>query len=319
MAARRPASGNPPTRTGFRQMSDSIRSLDFATEVRPWFGGQAGFGLWTAPGGRLLLLTAFSSTDDGLARKLLYAHHGLGFLVSDGYVLVCPYLSRVTSDLTAAVDEARHHPPVDHADFRCFGGSRTITVDPATGTVEISDVPPGWFPPLGNVAGTFAVGASMVSDGILVRMHAQGLAPRPAGTAPVNMRPAMDSMPSATVVGLAFNGLDPTPPLVSDVRAFAAGLVRRLPAGLAVTSDGTRVGAGDCARDCGGKLGGTPLYTETMAGMSQARHWSTSTYRSCCRWRAPTPNGSPTARRRCWHRCERSGLRRPGPAPPATV
>ena len=52
------------------------------------------------------------------------------------------------------------------------------------------------------------VGGAVVSDGLEIHAHVQGLSGSDSGTS-TNVRPTMDSMPSSTTIGLALDGVDP--------------------------------------------------------------------------------------------------------------
>jgi len=70
--------------------------------------------------------------------------------------------------------------------------------------------------------GTVVVGASVVDDGVEIRVHAQG-ATAATGTA-TNVHPTLDAMPDGTVVGFATDGMEPNSPAAQQMQQMLDGL-----------------------------------------------------------------------------------------------
>jgi hypothetical protein len=85
--------------------------LNYDTDVKPWFGGQAGVAEWTNASGGPVALLAFASKDDAQAKAALAkvaAKQGgsFGYVVRNGYALIAGADSGAQADATAASNAA---------------------------------------------------------------------------------------------------------------------------------------------------------------------------------------------------------------------
>lgn len=251
--------------------------LNFDTDVKPWFGGQAGVGLWTDTQGKPVVLIALASKDDNKARAALSSlqqqkkgSDSFGFAMEKGYALIAGSDGDMQAAATAAAAATSRSPLSDDSAYRSAVshiGSGNLLVAYANlnnlgslisghgGSMFGSDsggaglgglgglgaLAPGLgAPSLAAVHGQVAIGGKITNDGIEIRAHVQGT----GGAADEGTRamPALQGMPAATMVGASFAGLDPkgqaAKSLSSALGALAAG-------GLgAATGSGSDVGGG---------------------------------------------------------------------------
>ncbi|HEY1484854.1 MAG TPA: DUF3352 domain-containing protein, partial [Micromonosporaceae bacterium] len=97
--------------------------LNYATDVKPWFGGQAGVAEWTNASGDPVALLAFSSTDDAKAKTALAKvatklGGSFGYVVKGGYALIAGADSGAQADATAAADAATSQSLAGSATYR---------------------------------------------------------------------------------------------------------------------------------------------------------------------------------------------------------
>jgi hypothetical protein len=212
--------------------------LDYNTDVKPWFGGQAGVGVWT-DNGKPVVLIALSSKDDTKAEATLSKlrdHKGpdsFGFAMESGYALIAGTDGDMQAEATAAANAAKQGSLASDATFRStvshvgdgnlllayadvsklsslLSGAVGQMLGAGGGLLGGSGTALG-LPGLGlnGVAakGQVAIGGKVVDDGVEVRVHIQGASAVPAGT---DALATLDKMPSATIAGGAFAGIDPS-------------------------------------------------------------------------------------------------------------
>lgn len=97
--------------------------LDYATDVKPWFGGRAGVGAWTDGNGKPVALIALASTDDTKAAATLTklrqtkGAHSFGFAMEKGYALIAGSDGDMQAAAAAAAAEAKTATLADSATF----------------------------------------------------------------------------------------------------------------------------------------------------------------------------------------------------------
>ena len=97
----------------------SSAKLDYTTDVKPWFAGQAGVAEWVDSAGKPVMLLAFASKDDAAAKKALAKVQAkqtagqFGFVVSGGYALIAGADGNAQADATAASAAAAKHNLAD--------------------------------------------------------------------------------------------------------------------------------------------------------------------------------------------------------------
>jgi Protein of unknown function (DUF3352) len=98
--------------------------LDYATDVKPWFGGRAGIGAWTDGQGKPVALIALASTDDTRAAATLTklrqtkGPDSFGFAMEKGYALIAGSDGDMQAAAAAAVAEAKTATLADGATFK---------------------------------------------------------------------------------------------------------------------------------------------------------------------------------------------------------
>lgn len=98
--------------------------LDYATDVKPWFGGRAGVGAWTDGKGKPVALIALASTDDTKAAatltKLRQAKgaDSFGFAMEKGYALIAGSDGDMQAAADAAAAEAKTATLADNTTFK---------------------------------------------------------------------------------------------------------------------------------------------------------------------------------------------------------
>jgi hypothetical protein len=98
--------------------------LDFATDVKPWFGGRAGIGAWTDGRGKPVALIALASTDDTKAAATLTklqrtkGPDSFGFAMEKGYALIAGSDGDMQAAAAAAVADAKTATLADNATFK---------------------------------------------------------------------------------------------------------------------------------------------------------------------------------------------------------
>jgi hypothetical protein len=97
--------------------------LDFARDVKPWFGGQVGVALWTNASGQEVVVLAFASKDDTAAKAALAkvkakeTTDDFGYVLSDGYAIVTGETAGAQADAAAVAAEAKAHNLADSAAY----------------------------------------------------------------------------------------------------------------------------------------------------------------------------------------------------------
>ena len=98
--------------------------LDYATDVKPWFGGRAGIGAWTDGKGKPVALIALASTDDTKAAATLTklrqtkGADSFGFAMEKGYALIAGSDGDMQAAAAAAAAEAKTATLADSATFK---------------------------------------------------------------------------------------------------------------------------------------------------------------------------------------------------------
>jgi hypothetical protein len=228
-----------------KKVSESA-GLDYTTDVKPWFGGQAGVAAWPDASGQPVALLVFASKNDAAATKALAKVQAkltsaeFGFVVKNGYALVAGADKNAQAEATAAATAASSHNLADNTAFKSalghlsghnlliayadehqVGALLSKTLGTAGASSLLGDGGDfGGANPLSSVTGllgsgdsqfealkgTIIVGGSITDNGIEVRTHAEGQAASVAGS---NVRPTLDAMPDTTIVGFALDGADP--------------------------------------------------------------------------------------------------------------
>jgi hypothetical protein len=230
--------------------------LDFDKDVKPWFGQRAGVGAYAVDGGHVVGLVALASTDDAKAKQVLareQAKNGskaFGYVVRNGYALLA--VGSTTTDLQAAAQQASNatasHSLGDDGSFRS-SVSHLDGHNLLEGYADLAKVGPmmksamtksafgiGVLPgilamggpqlggPLTKATGTIAVGASVVDNGVEVRVHTQGM---PATTThSVDALASLNAMPSSAIASVAFNGLDRNGDTIKQLDAMLTASAR---------------------------------------------------------------------------------------------
>jgi Protein of unknown function (DUF3352) len=98
--------------------------LDYTTDVKPWFAGRAGVGLWTDGRGKPVALIALASTDDAKAEATLTklrrakGTDSFGFAMEKGYALIAGSDGDMQATATAAAAAAKTATLADNATFK---------------------------------------------------------------------------------------------------------------------------------------------------------------------------------------------------------
>ena len=98
--------------------------LDYTTDVKPWFAGRAGVGLWTDGRGKPVALIALASTDDAKAEATLTklratkGADSFGFAMEKGYALIAGSDGDMQATAAAAVAAAKTATLADNATFK---------------------------------------------------------------------------------------------------------------------------------------------------------------------------------------------------------
>ncbi len=98
--------------------------LDYTTDVKPWFAGRAGVGLWTDGRGKPVALIALASTDDAKAEATLTklrrakGADSFGFAMEKGYALIAGSDGDMQATATAAAAAAKTATLAGNATFK---------------------------------------------------------------------------------------------------------------------------------------------------------------------------------------------------------
>jgi hypothetical protein len=223
--------------------------LDFNTDVKPWFGGQAGFGLWS-DNGKPVALIALSSKDDAKASATLSklrdrnGPDSFGFAMEKGYALIAGGDGDVSAEATAAAKAAEQASLADDATFKStvahVGNGNlllgyadidklTTVLGPMLDSLGGSRLGAGGgllggLGQSGATSGRIAIGGKVLSDGVELRVHVDSPSVKPSST---KVMPTLKGLPSATIVGGAIAGIDPS----SDTAKTLQGLLGTLSGG----------------------------------------------------------------------------------------
>jgi hypothetical protein len=111
--------------TGTETKVAKSAGLNFDTDVKPWFAGQAGVAEWTNAGGQPVLVLAFASSDDAKAKAALAKVKAkeangddFGYVVSNGYAIITGESSGAQADATAVASEATAHSLAGSAKYK---------------------------------------------------------------------------------------------------------------------------------------------------------------------------------------------------------
>jgi len=279
--------------------------LNFDTDVKPWFGGQAGVGLWTDAQNKPVVLIALASKDDNKARvalsKLKQQKTGsdsFGFAMEKGYALIAGSDGDMQAAATAAAAATSRSPLADDSAYRSAVshiGSGNLLVAYANlnnlgsllsshagsmfgsdsgdgglgGLGGFSALAPGLgAPSLAAVHGQIAIGGKITDDGIEIRAHVQGT----GGATDEGTRamPALQGMPAATMVGASFAGLDPNGQAAKSLSTMLGALAAGgLGGDGAVGSGSSSGGSGSGGSGSGGSGSDNPLTGFLTDGLTQ--------------------------------------------------
>jgi Protein of unknown function (DUF3352) len=280
LARKFPAAGNSTNDLITRLESETATraGLTFDTDVKPWFGGRIGAGVWADAKGQPVTLIAIASKDDAKAKSTLSALRArkgtdsFGFAMEKGYALIAGADGDMQADAAAAAAAAHASSLADESTFTStvssvgrgnllVGYANLNRLAPllsrATGSAldalghdgTAGTSPFGALGSLGSLAtlkGRIAVGARATGDGIELRVHTAGMSSPSSGT---KVMSTLASMPAATIVGASTSGLDPS----SDT---AKKLTQSL---------GSLAGIGGLGSDP--SLGGTSGHGEALQGL----------------------------------------------------
>ena len=228
-----------------KQISTSA-GLNYDTDVKPWFGGQAGVGLWFKSSDTPVTLLTFASNDDAKAKATMAkiaATRGpdkFGYVMEDGYVLVATDPNNIGSqnDAQAAASAAESQSLADnssfssakshlqgnnillaYADMSRLGPLMQQGLGSALGGANSSANPLGISGGMtgisslalngalsGALKGTVMVGGSTTNDGVEIRVHTEGGASTGSASGG-DPKATVDNLPSSTIVGVATRGL----------------------------------------------------------------------------------------------------------------
>jgi hypothetical protein len=208
-----------------------LEGLDFATDIKPWFGNRVGVAVWNGSDQRPVGLVALASKDDGKARTALNSVQSrqgtskFGYVLANGYALVARSEGNAQADAEAAAKEAKDH---NLAGVRGYSdpvstlpGGQTILawVDLAragqlfahagrgfsglVGGLPLGSGETGGAADpfgLGKLTGHLVIGAQAADNGVEVRVRLTGSSPIHAGP---NVRPALDALPGNAMVAVA--------------------------------------------------------------------------------------------------------------------
>ncbi len=235
--------------TSVEQDAASSLGLDYSTDVAPWFDGRIGVGEWTDHSGQPVALLDFASKNDSAAKTALakvQAKEGadqFGYVVENGYVLVAGADSGAQAEAVQAAADAQKSSLSDNDQFKSavghLSGNNLLVayVDlHALGSLvgsalggDLGDGNPlsgllgSGSTDLSQLNGTVVIGASIVDDGVEIRAHVSGTAGT-SGTSS-DARAALDALPETTMVGLAFDGLDPNSANAGTLSQMITGLL----------------------------------------------------------------------------------------------
>ncbi len=260
--------------------------LNYDTDVKPWFGGQAGVAEWTDGHGKPVALIALASKDDTKARATLTnlrqrkGADSFGFAMEKGYALIAGSDGDMQAQATAAAAAAANASLADSATFKDamshvgdgnllvayadLGKLSSLMTDAANSALGGD---PGMFGGLGglglglggsggsganSVTGRLAVGGKVTDDGIEVRAHVQG-ASGDVGTS-TKVMSTIEGMPAATIAGASLSGLDPNSTAAKSLSGVLDSLGR---------------GIGSGGGDLGGGSGDDPFAGFLSGGLQQ--------------------------------------------------
>jgi Protein of unknown function (DUF3352) len=145
----------------------------------------------------------------------------------DGHNLLLGYanLAKLGPMLSAAMHSAMSTMPLDPGSLKgdpSDGGKPGAGLSGLSGlTGTLGGVNPLMGASLLKATGTVALGASVVDNGVEIRVHTQGM---PATTThAVDALPVLNAMPSSAVVAAAFNGLDKNGDTVKQLNSVLSG------------------------------------------------------------------------------------------------
>jgi len=204
-----------------------LSNLDFATDIKPWFGNRVGVAVWRSADKEPVALLLLASKDDAKATAALTkvrSRHDdgeLGFVLAQGYALVARGERHAQAAAEAAAQEAKEHSLAKLKDFTAAVG----TLPPnqtALGWLDLAAITklmdvgrfgtpatltglPLAVDPLGldDRTGHVVLGAQAVDNGIEARVRVTGASTPPhAGR---NVRPVLDALPGNSVVAAAIS------------------------------------------------------------------------------------------------------------------
>jgi hypothetical protein len=202
-----------------------LGELDFAADIKPWFGNRVGMAVWRSADKEPVVLLLLASKDDAKARTALGSvrsrrgDDSFGYALTNGYALVTRSERHAQADVEAAAKEASEHSLAKLKEFTAAVG--TLPPDQtALGWVDLSAstklldtgnfgamMPFGGAPgagnPLGGLTGHVVVGAQAVDNGVEVRVRGTGLSPAPHASQ--NVRSTLDMLPGNSIVAAAIS------------------------------------------------------------------------------------------------------------------
>jgi hypothetical protein len=225
--------------------------LDFNSDVKPWFGGQAGVGLWS-DNGKPVALIALSSKDDAKASATLSklrdrkGADSFGFAMEKGYALIAGGDGDVSAEATAAAKAAEQASLADNATFKstvAHVGNDNLLL----GYADLDKLTTFLGPMLGSLGGSrlggsglgagggllgglgqsgatngrIAIGGKVLSDGVELRVHVDSPSIKPSST---KVMSTLKALPSATIVGGAIGGIDPSSDTAKTLQGLLGGL-----------------------------------------------------------------------------------------------
>ncbi len=242
----------------------SSAKLDYTTDVKPWFAGQAGIAEWVDSAGKPVVLLAFASKDDAAAKKALTKVQAkqtsgqFGFVISGGYALVAGADGNAQADATAASAAAAKHNLADSAPFtsavKHLSGHNLLIAyadEHGLGTLMKSTLGSAINGAglLGDTGGDGSASAISSVTGMLgsqstafdslkgtivvggsivdngVEIRIHTDGQTASTTAGTNVRPTLDAMPDTTIVGLAIDGADPNGAAMKQLSPMLGGML----------------------------------------------------------------------------------------------